>query len=270
MLVQPGSHALAAVPSLVNFQGVLTETTTGLPITDGPHSVTFRIFDVDTGGTALWQEAKNIDTSGGVFDTLLGSVTPLPSDVFDGTARYLEIQVSPDPAMSPRQRFVSVPYAYHANTADTANSADIANDLNCVGCVNSGELSAGVGAVPQDAIILWSGSVCPTSYTRFAALDGATLRAGDTFSTPVAAGLSDLPAHSHDAGTFQSAEHTHNLWTDVNATGPTQGNGIGPNLTFNAEWKTTHIQPASAGVITGTTGSAGSGTVATVLLCQKD
>ena len=261
--------ALAAVPNLVNFQGILTDSSGG-PLLDGPHALTFRIYEVASGGSLQWSESQSVTTRGGLFNVLLGSVTTFPSGVFDGTPRYLEVQVESDPPMTPRQQFVSVPYAFHADTADSANSAETANDLACTGCITEGEIAPSVGTVPPGAIILWTGGTCPAAYTRIAALDGALLKAGAAYSTPVAAGAAELPAHTHGAGSYQAASHTHNLWTDVNATGPNQGNGIGPNLTYNAEWKTTHIQPASEGTITGTTGSSGSGTVATVVLCQKD
>jgi hypothetical protein len=66
------------------------------------------------------------------------------------------------------------------------------------------------------------------------------------------------------------ADHVHNIWTDVNIYQPLQSNGIAGNYTYNAAWKTVMIQPAGGGPVTGTSASAGSATVATVLLCQKD
>ena len=45
--------AQSSVPNLINFQGRLTDSL-GNPVTDGAHSVTFRIFSLPSGGSALW------------------------------------------------------------------------------------------------------------------------------------------------------------------------------------------------------------------------
>lgn len=149
-----GATVLASVPELVNFQGLLTDAN-GIPVADGSRSVTFRIYDAATLGTVQWQEKQSVSTEGGLFHVLLGSVTPLTAAAFSGTPRYLEVQVAADPPLTPRQNFVSVPYAFHADTADAANSAKsatnattadkatLANDLTCVGCVDSGDIADG-------------------------------------------------------------------------------------------------------------------------------
>ncbi len=149
ILINPGSHALSSVPNLVNFQGILTEPG-GLPVVDGAQSVTFRIYDAASGGAALWTETQSLTTAGGLFHTLLGSVTAFPAGVFNGTPRYLEVQVNADPPMTPRQQIVSVPYAFHAGTADSANTSDLASDVVCAGCVDSGDI--GDGAILEEDV----------------------------------------------------------------------------------------------------------------------
>ena len=54
--------------------------------------------------------------SGGLFNVLLGSVTELSIDDFDGTARWLELVVEGE-TLNPRVRIVSVPYAIQAEEA---------------------------------------------------------------------------------------------------------------------------------------------------------
>ncbi len=197
ILINPGSHALSSVPNLVNFQGILTEPG-GLPVVDGPQSVTFRIYDAASGGAALWTETQSLTTAGGLFHTLLGSVTAFPAGVFNGTPRYLEVQVNADPPMTPRQQIVSVPYAFHAGTADSANTADTADtasDVQCSGCVDPSDLAAGAGA---SALGAWDLRVHNTIY----------LAATDGFAVAVAG-----------AGGFEGRTDSNNPPTTVRADG---------------------------------------------------
>src|SRR3989304_7547624 len=85
----------AAVPDSINYQGIL-KGSGGSPVPDGSYNVTFKIYEVPLGpNPALWSETKSIATVGGLFTTLLGSVTPLPGAVFSGPNRFLGITISP-------------------------------------------------------------------------------------------------------------------------------------------------------------------------------
>lgn len=111
----------AEVPQRINYQGYLTDSG-GNPI-DRTVSIVFSIYDVATGGTALWSETQNsVVVSGGLFSVQLGSVNPLPS--FSGSPRYLGIKVGADPEMTPRQLLASAPYALNAATATNADTVD--------------------------------------------------------------------------------------------------------------------------------------------------
>src|SRR3990172_4580120 len=89
-LLTSAIFAQSSVPNLINFQGRLTDAS-GNPVTDGAHSVTFRLFDVPSGGAALWTEAATPTTSGGLFTHLLGSITPFPTQTLfqDHDSLYL-------------------------------------------------------------------------------------------------------------------------------------------------------------------------------------
>ena len=121
-----GSHA-PTPPSLVNFQGLLTDPGTGDPVADGDYSLRFSVWDALAAGSELWNETQaTVAVADGLFSVQLGSSTAFPSDLFADTPRYLEVKVDADPALAPRQELVSVPYAIHAGTADSANTAEIA------------------------------------------------------------------------------------------------------------------------------------------------
>jgi hypothetical protein len=117
-----------------------------MPVPDNSYSIAFRVFDADAGGTEVWTETQTVTVTGGLFSVYLGATTPFPTGAFDGTARYLEVQVDADPAMTPRLLFTSVAYAFRALAADSASSADIAQDLNCSGCVTPGEVAINYAA----------------------------------------------------------------------------------------------------------------------------
>jgi hypothetical protein len=105
-----GGPVQAQSPNLVNYQGVLKDSG-GNPLT-GTYSITFSLYSVSTGGTALWTETQgSVSVSNGLFSVLLGSVTPLTPSEFSGTDRWLGVTVGGDPEMTPRQRIASVPYA---------------------------------------------------------------------------------------------------------------------------------------------------------------
>lgn len=105
------NEAEANIPQLINFQGALRQPN-GDPVADGSYSVTFKIYGVANGGSAIWQESQSVATSNGVFNVLLGAVAPLPDTLFKDSTRFLGITVSPDGEMTPRHRLVSTGYAF--------------------------------------------------------------------------------------------------------------------------------------------------------------
>ena len=108
-----------SLPSLMNYQGVLSHPITGDPVPDGEHEITFALYDVASGGTALWMETQAVPVQNGLFSVLLGSINPLSADAFTGMT-YLGVKVGADAEMTPRQQIVSVPYAIHAQQAASA------------------------------------------------------------------------------------------------------------------------------------------------------
>lgn len=102
------------VPHKINYQGYLTDAA-GNQIT-GYLDMTFRIYDSPTGGTQLWSEAQTaVHVENGLFTAILGSVNPIPGDVFpiDGS-RWLETEIEGQ-TLTPRKEIVSVAYALKAD-----------------------------------------------------------------------------------------------------------------------------------------------------------
>jgi hypothetical protein len=105
------SSLYAQVPQVINYQGQLTDAS-GNPA-NGTFTLIFSIFGAATGpGTALYSETQSVTVSNGVFNVLIGSVNPVPLNLFDSSPdRYLEITVN-GTVLAPRRRFGSVPYAF--------------------------------------------------------------------------------------------------------------------------------------------------------------
>ncbi|MFQ5906230.1 MAG: hypothetical protein ACE5JA_06620, partial [bacterium] len=115
------------IPWHVNYQGYLTDDV-GNPIND-TLSMRFSIWDAASVGTELWNETQNTTVQDGIFNVILGSITPIPSDVFGaGASRWLELVVEAQ-TLSPRTEITSVAYAYRSVKTD---SADYALDTDMV------------------------------------------------------------------------------------------------------------------------------------------
>jgi len=103
------STLVMAVPPLISYQGQLNDQY-GVPVS-ATVSFIFGIYDVSTGGAALWTEAQTLPVSNGLFNVQLGSVQPLASSLFENSELYLGIRVGADPEMTPRQRITSSAYS---------------------------------------------------------------------------------------------------------------------------------------------------------------
>jgi hypothetical protein len=116
----------AYVPRLMSFQGRLTDDK-GKPL-DGSYEVTFRIYDVPSGGSPSWVEVDTLGVETGFYATLLGEKQPLDGTLFTRDC-WLELQVTGDGPMYPRYRLATSPFAFRSARADTADYAPaIADD----------------------------------------------------------------------------------------------------------------------------------------------
>jgi len=109
--------AYADVPKLINFQGRLTDAS-GKFVPDGNYTLTFKLYNDSTGGSSKWSEVQLVSVAKGLFNVVLGSVTPIPDSIFEYSNAFLGIQVAADPEMTPRQRLSTLGYAYYAKNSD--------------------------------------------------------------------------------------------------------------------------------------------------------
>ena len=123
-----------SIPGTINYQGVLKDGS-GIIVANGDYDFTFRIYNIESGGSALWTETKLVSITDGIFATQLGSITPinLPFDA----AYWLGISISGGSEMMPRITFTSVPYSRisltvpdNSLTAGKISSGQVVKSLN--------------------------------------------------------------------------------------------------------------------------------------------
>ena len=93
------------VTSAINYQGRLADSS-GSPLT-GTYTMTFRLYETATGGTALDTAIYDAAVTGGLFNTAIAFDT----SYFDGRELWLGVAVGTDSEMTPRQELRPVPYA---------------------------------------------------------------------------------------------------------------------------------------------------------------
>ncbi len=111
--------AMAQIPRTISYQGVLADNA-GTPKPDGSYQLTFRLYNVGSGGSALWTEVKTLLTTRGLFSTALGDQVPIPYSIKFDQPYWLGIQVAADPELTTRIPLTAVGYSFNSSWADTA------------------------------------------------------------------------------------------------------------------------------------------------------
>lgn len=109
----------AASTDTIAYQGRLADSG-GEPL-EGSFEIRFRLYSQAIGGSHLWSETwsggNEILVDDGLFNVLLGSLTPIPQNVFEGNGTlWLGVKVDTDAEMVPRVQLGSVPFASVAAT----------------------------------------------------------------------------------------------------------------------------------------------------------
>ena len=154
-LSSPHASALTTVPTKMNFQGRLTDSS-GVIVANGTYNMQFRLYSASSGGSLLWSEerlvndTKGVTVTNGLFAIKLGEgdvigastgSTPLNPANFASGSVYLEVTMATpanattntastsmvwESPMSPRSLMASSAYAFNSETLDGLDSADFA------------------------------------------------------------------------------------------------------------------------------------------------
>jgi hypothetical protein len=244
LLLTPPLAAQTPPPRILSYQGVLSDSRR-TAVVDGTYSLTFRIYDVESGGTPLWEEKNDVQTIDGIFETILGSKTPLllPFD----KSYWIALQLQGEQEMTPRVRFVSSPYSFRAFEADNAMQLDtkasgVVHSLNALDgnlvIVGQGEASVKVSndtlaivvprALPSNAkdgqLIRWNGSLGAWEAFDNTLVTAPRLAGSGTSSAPL------------DIAQMGATDGQHLVWDDaakawkpgtatVHTASPLQGDG---------------------------------------------
>lgn len=131
----PFSATGAESTGTIAYQGRLADSV-GNPLTS-TLNMTFQLYAASTGGAPLWTEqwtgSNSVQVSDGLFNVMLGSLSPISQSVIAGNGNlFLGITVGTDDEMSPRVQLGSVPFAMQALTVPDGSitKAKLAADIN--------------------------------------------------------------------------------------------------------------------------------------------
>ena len=109
----------AQAPQMIRYQGVARDAA-GMPIANGTITVQFEIHDVSISGPVIYTEthAGVLTNTFGIFNLSIGSITPLPSNIFTTGDEFLEVSVDFGSGLTSMgtSQLLSVPYAMYADS----------------------------------------------------------------------------------------------------------------------------------------------------------
>ena len=147
------------VPPYLSHQGRLFNDAN--ETLSGPQTLTFRVYDAtDDTGSVLWTETVELTLSNGYYSVILGQVTAVPVELFDGSTRYLGVTVGDDTVideLTPRLEMSSVAYALKSSVAENATGALTPDSVSLNGgntTLNSdGSVTVGDATIGADGTI---------------------------------------------------------------------------------------------------------------------
>ncbi len=204
----------------LSVQGYLKDGN-GKAVDNGNYAITFKVYDVATGGTALWTEDNPaVNVYGGIYTVQLGSITDISTLAWD-KPYFLGISIS-GTELSPRTELTYAPYAFAVNKATYVQCSGAVGDVK-YSILNPTQFATVNGDcwVPMDGRTI-TGSKLATllSITTVANAGGLFLR-GQDFSNSnndpdrtnasAIATLQDQAYLSHNHSATTDGSHAHSI-----------------------------------------------------------
>jgi hypothetical protein len=214
--------ATAQQTKKISLQGFLKDAN-GKAVADGDQSLTFKIYTVASGGTAIWSEDQTLKVFGGVYSAQLGSITNIASLAWD-VPYYVGVTIQ-GTELTPRTELTYAPYSFGTNKAQ---------EVVCSGAVGDVKYSI---LAPDDFVKVNGSCWVP--------MDGRSLAPTDKLRLAVTGGLTQIPDGS---GAFiRSQEFAGKADRDPNRT------STSPIATLQSDDLGSHAHSASLSVSGSTT-----------------
>ncbi|MEC8333201.1 MAG: hypothetical protein VXZ83_03655, partial [Verrucomicrobiota bacterium] len=222
--------ALFAVPSKINYQGLITDTA-GEPIESSTNTVTVTLYQVETDGTSVYTESFTdvASDADGLYSIQIGD-TNLQAVLEANSELWLELTIN-EQTLSPRQEINSVPYALVAdsanrliNASDSSISGNLSvsgnstlNGISVTGPASLDSLSVGGFAYFNSAIFDDITVMGPASFSSSAYFNGISVMGPASFSSTASFnGISVMGPASLDSLSVSG----NSILNGVSVTGP--------------------------------------------------
>ena len=107
--------ASSQIPQQITFQSYV-QNSDGSAIQDGSYNITLNLYEVDSGGVAIWTETHTLNISDGILNVILGSVSNLNLNF---TQQYwLGISIEGGAELIPRIALTSSAYSLISKTVE--------------------------------------------------------------------------------------------------------------------------------------------------------
>lgn len=135
----------ADVPPVLHQEGRILRAD-GTP-ERGSMQLVFAIYDVATGGSAVWSETQSVSLStDGYYAAILGNGIPLPA--LNGSAYWLGITVVGEAEMLPRARVASVPFSLRAGNSERLAGVAASEFLQVTSTIDATKVALPGGSTP--------------------------------------------------------------------------------------------------------------------------
>ncbi len=104
----------------ISLQGFLKDAN-GKAVADGPQDIIFKLYTVESGGTAEWTESQTINIFGGVYSTHLGKTEPLDNLNWGVNTYFVGVTVQ-GTELTPRTELTFAPYSLGSPNSEKANT----------------------------------------------------------------------------------------------------------------------------------------------------